>query len=274
MPSERFAFSPPRNVREHTINIILSPCLQKELSTKYFEPQRVDRLIEEDYPYMIEQMRRQVTEVIFSFIEKRFTALLEHDKTSAAHSIDVANLMWHFTEKLDLDPLVRLQYTVAALLHDIGKEGVPSSILQKPGPLDDDEFAKIKKHPFKGAAMVLSDMQQLPLNEMGQVDNLDWWKPIYDANLCHHIDWNGQGYPAGLVEGHEIPLVAQLVRVIDSCSAATMDRGHKPPLPISKVESEFSPLFDNNPSFRPELKDYFLDILPEPNTSRVQAIAA
>lgn len=98
------------------------------------------------------------------------------------------------------------------LLHDIGKMGVPDSILRKPGPLTDDEWAVMKTHPQKA------------LDMLGAIEFL---VPALDIPYCHHERWDGTGYPRGLA-GEEIPLVARIFAVVDVYDALTSDRHYRP----------------------------------------------
>ena len=98
-----------------------------------------------------------------------------------------------------------------ALLHDIGKMGVPDGILLKPGPLTDEEWVVMKKHPTFAYEM-LSPIQYL--------------KAALDIPYCHHEKWDGTGYPRGL-KGEQIPLVARIFAVVDVWDALTSDRSYR-----------------------------------------------
>ncbi len=98
-----------------------------------------------------------------------------------------------------------------ALLHDIGKMGIPDSILQKPGPLTPEEQAIMRTHPEK-AYRVLS--------------KIDYLLPALDIPYCHHERWDGNGYPRGL-QGEEIPFAARLFAVVDVYDALTSDRPYR-----------------------------------------------
>jgi len=100
---------------------------------------------------------------------------------------------------------------VAALIHDVGKIGVPDAILRKPGRLTDQEFEAVKQHPMMGSVMV------------GAVPGLE---DTLDAVLHHHERWDGGGYPFGL-EGEKTPLAARLMAVADAFSAMTTDRPYR-----------------------------------------------
>ena len=95
-----------------------------------------------------------------------------------------------------------------AILHDIGKMGIPDEILRKPGKLTDAEFEIIKQHPVHS------------LNLLSRIPFLE--KSI-DIPYCHHERWDGSGYPRGL-KGKEIPLAARIFSVIDVWDAVQSDR--------------------------------------------------
>jgi HD-GYP domain-containing protein (c-di-GMP phosphodiesterase class II) len=98
-----------------------------------------------------------------------------------------------------------------ALLHDIGKMGIPDDILQKPDELSDAEQEIMQTHPEK-AHMILS--------------HIDYLTPAMDIPYCHHEKWDGTGYPRKL-KGEEIPLAARLFAVVDVFDALTTDRPYR-----------------------------------------------
>lgn len=111
--------------------------------------------------------------------------------------------------------------TLAASLHDIGKVGVPDSVLRKPGPLTPDEREVIQRHASMGAETLLAIRSRL-----GNDVLLD---TAIDVAQCHHERWNGSGYPRGLA-GEAIPLAARIVAIADVYDALTSARAYKPAL--------------------------------------------
>lgn len=109
------------------------------------------------------------------------------------------------------DPAVLQQIYWGALLHDIGKIGVPDAILLKPGPLTESEWRELRTHPEKGYQLI----SQIP--GMTQAANII---------LCHEEHYDGRGYPRGLI-GNQIPLGARLFMVIDTLDAITSDRAYR-----------------------------------------------
>jgi len=100
---------------------------------------------------------------------------------------------------------------MGAALHDIGKLAVSEDILRKPGPLDEEELAEIRKHPEEGARMIA------PVRTL---------RPAVAAVLYHHERWDGTGYPMG-IEGDAIPPEARVLAVVDAFDAMTTDRSYR-----------------------------------------------
>ncbi len=147
----------------------------------------------------------------FSMLDALVTAVDNKDRYTRKHSEDVMEYSLTIARELGLDDATLDTIAVAALLHDVGKIGVPDAILRKPGKLTDVEFTAIQQHPQMGAVMV------------GAVPGLE---ATLDAVRHHHERWDGCGYPAGLKE-KETPLIARLMAVADAFSAMTTDRPYR-----------------------------------------------
>ena len=147
----------------------------------------------------------------FSMLDALVAAVDNKDRYTRRHSEDVLTYSLQIAEALGLDEPTRHTVAVAALLHDVGKIGVPDAILRKPGALTDAEFEAIKQHPMMGRVMV------------GAVPGFEG---TLDAVRHHHERWDGGGYPFGL-SGEEIPLLARLMAVADAFSAMTTDRPYR-----------------------------------------------
>jgi HD-GYP domain-containing protein (c-di-GMP phosphodiesterase class II) len=106
-----------------------------------------------------------------------------------------------------------------ALLHDIGKIGIPDSILLKPGPLTDDEWEVMRRHPTYAHELLAP---------------IAYLRPSLDIPYCHHEKWDGSGYPRGLA-GETIPLAARIFAVVDVWDALSSDRPYRDAWPSEEV---------------------------------------
>ncbi len=144
------------------------------------------------------------------------------DNVTRKHSENVANLVCRICEYLHCRKEFTAYSTICAYLHDIGKLKVPSSILQKPSKLTDEEYEIMKKHTIYGYEMCMKDEKL---------------KPYSAGALYHHEALNGSGYPNGLTKD-EIPYVAQIIRVADEYDAITSKRQYKTHVNISETLNE------------------------------------
>jgi len=147
----------------------------------------------------------------FSMLNALVSAVDNKDRYTRRHSEDVLTYSVQIAEELGLDASTLFHVKLAALLHDVGKIGVPDDILRKPGKLTDEEFAAIKQHPTMGAIMV---------------NAVPGFEATLDAVRFHHERWDGGGYPSGLA-GEQIPLLGRLMAVADAFSAMTTDRPYR-----------------------------------------------
>jgi len=163
----------------------------------------------------VKQAEEQVTALRGSVI-CAFNQLLDlKDLNTGVHSTRLAEWGMRVGQELGLEEAELQNLEVAALLHDIGKVGIPDAILRKPGRLDPDEYALMKKHPEYGWAV----LRMLPGFERAALDILH-----------HHENFDGKGYPAGL-KGSEIPIVSRIVTVIDAFDAMVSSRPYRVGLP-------------------------------------------
>src|SRR3954449_11866603 len=143
------------------------------------------------------------------------------DSGTASHSQTVGRLAALIAGALGFaaDRVERIR--LAGILHDIGKIGIPDWILHKPGPLDESEWAEVRKHPEMGARIAAS----------AKLGDISEWI------LCHHERVDGCGYPGGLPAG-EIPVEARILAVADAYEAMTAERVYKPAMPAAEAEEE------------------------------------
>jgi len=149
------------------------------------------------------------------------------------------------------DEAIDLLYK-SAPLHDIGKVGVPDSILLKPGKLSDKEFEEMKKHAVIGRDAIRATEKKL--------GNRSFLQFAHDIAYTHHEKWNGNGYPQGL-RGEEIPLCGRLMALADAYDALISKRVYKPPL--THEETVKIIIKDKGTHFDPDVVDAFLTVSEE-----------
>ncbi len=130
-----------------------------------------------------------------------------------------------------------------ALLHDIGKMGVPDHILFKPGKLTDEEWVIMRQHPCHAYEL------------LAQIPTL---KPALDIPFYHHERWDGSGYPTGL-RGDQIPLAARATAVIDVWDALNSDRPYRKAWPVEKAKSYIRT--QSGSHFDPQVVDIFFQMI-------------
>jgi PAS domain S-box-containing protein len=135
-------------------------------------------------------------------------ALELRDRDTEGHSQRVTEMTVKLAQAMDIPEEQLVHIRRGALLHDIGKMGIPDSILRKPGPLTEEEWVIMRKHPVYAYEM-LSPIAYLC--------------PALDIPYYHHEHWDGSGYPCGL-QGEEIPLAARIFAVVDVWDALCSDR--------------------------------------------------
>ena len=158
-------------------------------------------------------LRRTLRETVagFPMLDALLAAVDNKDRYTRRHSEDVMSHSLAIARALGLSADTQHDIEVAALLHDVGKIGVPDHILRKPGTLTEEEFEAVKQHPRMGVVIVAA------------VPGLE---ATLDAVGHHHERWDGGGYPEGL-SGEAIPLAARIMAVADAYSAMTTDRPYR-----------------------------------------------
>lgn len=146
-----------------------------------------------------------------STFEKISRLLDERDHYTAVHSGDVAELAVQVAEQLGLSQADIEKVEIAARVHDIGKVAVPDSILLKPGPLTDEEWEVMKRHPVVSAELI---------------EGLEIYAPVANAVRHEHERWDGSGYPDGL-RGEAIPLISRIIAAADIYDALSTDRPYR-----------------------------------------------
>ena len=220
--------------------------------TKPFVPQvvrsRISRTLElnelrNDLETRLAQKTKLVEKVTLNSIMAIANTIDVKDAYTSGHSFRVAKCSEAIARKLgwNEDEVQNIHYI--ALLHDIGKIGIPDAILNKPGMLTEEEFSIIKKHPVIGNE-ILKDIHMI--------------EHVAEGALYHHERYDGTGYPFGL-KGEDIPICARIVGIADSYDAMTSNRVYRSRLKDEEVIAEFERC--SGSQFDPKLAELFIEML-------------
>ncbi|MDP6504038.1 MAG: HD-GYP domain-containing protein, partial [Planctomycetota bacterium] len=190
-------------------------------------------------------------------------AIEAKDEYTRGHSERVAAFSVQIAEQLGEGDKMIENIRLGALLHDVGKIGVPEAVLTKDGRLTDEEFALIKEHPVTGAKII------------GQIDNRRMKHPL-DVARHHHERWDGRGYPDGLA-GEDIPYTARLVGVADAYDAMSTARPYREPYEKEFIAREL--MTGMGTQFDPDIAKAFLTVWQEgrlrrPKTLQIELMQA
>lgn len=159
-------------------------------------------------------------------------ALELRDKETQGHTLNVTELTLELAREMGVAESDLIHIYRGALLHDIGKMGIPDQILHKPGPLTKEEWKTMRQHPLFAYEMISS---------------IAYLVPAVDIPYCHHERWDGSGYPRGL-KGEEIPLAARIFSVVDVWDALLTDRPYRgawsQDVVLSYIKNESGSRFD------------------------------
>ena len=176
----------------------------------------------EEYLEKLNEQNEKIQDMTVQTITTVANALDAKDSYSEGHSRRVAVYAAQIAESLGLSREDIRNIRIIALLHDIGKIGVPDSVLNKPGRLTDEEFALMRQHSVIGSE-ILKDIDMITGISIGA--------------KFHHERYDGRGYPDGL-KGEEIPFIARIIAVADSYDAMTSNRVYRKRLSDEQVISE------------------------------------
>jgi putative nucleotidyltransferase with HDIG domain len=159
-------------------------------------------------------LQRSNTELKLAYeatIEGWSRALDLRDKETEGHTQRVTEMTLQLAEKIGMSDIEKLELRRGALLHDIGKMGIPDNILLKPGKLTDEEWVIMRQHPIYAYEMLAP---------------ISYLERALDIPYCHHEKWDGTGYPRGL-RGKQIPLAARIFSIVDVFDALVSDRPYR-----------------------------------------------
>ena len=203
-----------------------------------------------DNAILFDNLQRTNMELLLAYdttLEGWAKALELRDKETEGHCQRVTSMAVQLAQKMGIRREELIHIRRGALLHDIGKMGIPDKILQKPGPLNEEEWEIMKLHPTY-AYNLISDIAFL--------------QPALDIPYHHHEHWDGKGYPLGLA-GHQIPLAARIFSVIDTWDALSSDRPYRKKWCQTEVLSYIRQLAGIQ--FDPEVVTAFVSLFDTPD---------
>jgi putative nucleotidyltransferase with HDIG domain len=201
-----------------------------------------------DNATLFQNLQRSNAELVMAYeatIEGWSRVLDLRDKETEGHSRRVTEMTLTLARTLGFGEQDLVHVRRGALLHDIGKMGVPDGILLKEGPLDDAEATLMRKHPEFARAMLYP---------------ITYLRPALDIPYCHHEKWDGSGYPRGL-KGEQIPLAARIFSVVDVWDALRSDRPYRKGLEKEVVRAHIHALAGKD--FDPQVVEVFLTLQAE-----------
>ena len=169
-----------------------------------------------------EQQAVRRVEARASGVRTLLVALEARDFYTGEHSKQVVNLAAGVASRLGLDQDATRDVEQVALLHDIGKVGIPDAILQKQGPLDEQEWHLMRQHPIVGEHIIAGT---------------PGLSHLAAAMRAEHEHWDGGGYPDGLA-GEDIPLASRITLACDALNAMTSDRPYRPAMTLQRAQQE------------------------------------
>lgn len=212
--------------------------------------ERINRILEQEQlqHYLQNEVAKNSSRVEKIFLQAMLTlaqTIDAKDKYTKGHSTRVAEYSKKIADILGLSQNEQDEIYFMGLLHDIGKIGVPDTIITKPQKLTDEEFAIIQTHPVIGYD-ILKNITEIPNIEM--------------AARWHHERLDGKGYPDGL-KGDEIPYFVRIISVADAYDAMTSQRSYRDILPLDFIINELNR--GKNTQFDPRIVDAMLQIIQE-----------
>jgi putative nucleotidyltransferase with HDIG domain len=168
------------------------------------------------------RMSERLEDAYFATLGALAAALEAKDAYTNDHASQIADLAGRVCEELGLDGRTTRVVKLGALLHDIGKIGIPEAILRKPGALSGDEMLVMQRHPDIGARIL---------------EPVPYFAELVPLVRCSHERWDGRGYPDGR-SADDIPLGSRVIAVCDAFHAMTEDRVYRRALPLTSAMAE------------------------------------
>lgn len=233
--------------------VMSMPVDMEEFKTTLYSLVAASKIRKPYTPGRLDDLRKWISNMIkvtreneilsFELLEKLDNVAAIRDNETANHTQRVGKVSELLAEKLGMSPREVIEMRLTAPLHDIGKIGIPDTILFKNGPLDANEWKIMKTHTEIGAHILESNFEVL--------------KRAQRIALCHHEKYDGSGYPSGL-KGEKIPIEARIVTISDSFDAIVSKRPYKKAMAVLDAVDEI--VKNSGTQFDPQLVKVFVKI--------------
>lgn len=222
--------------RMRLLRAMIKLCLKTSHGARALEALATEAAIAMEDAALFDDLQRSNVELILAYdktLEGWVKALDLRDHETEGHTLRVTEMTLRLARAMNISDLELMHIRRGALLHDIGKIGVPDAILSKPGPLTEEEHEIMRLHPTHAYEML---------------SPIAFLRPALDIPYCHHERWDGTGYPRGL-RGEHVPPAARIFAVADVWDALSSDRPYHAAWAPDKVreyvrtqsESHFDP---------------------------------
>ncbi|MGN0482601.1 MAG: HD-GYP domain-containing protein [Lachnospiraceae bacterium] len=225
---------------EFSEGIVVEDCMPP-----MFRGQVIQNLKKFDIDRSVECARQMVEMVMAKDTYYEYVNLKTFDNYTYEHSLSVSFYATLMGIALDFEKETLINLTVAGLFHDLGKQMIPESILNKPGKLTEEEYEKIKEHPYLGYKM------------LKQSDSIS--STVRVAAYQHHENEDGTGYPCNL-KGNQIYRFAKIIHIVDVYDALISKRPYKEPMPVPQALQFIQK--NSGSMFNEQYVDVFLKIVP------------
>jgi len=234
-------------IKRGSSDFVFKPLSPKELIVRIKRVLRERRLITE-LSSTHQELKSVYDELHLAYLDtvNRLVLAAEYkDDDTGDHIARMSRYSELIAETIGLPEKDVLQIRYSSPMHDVGKIGIPDSILLKPGRLSKEEFDIMKTHTILGANIFANSTAEILQN-------------AHDISLTHHEKWNGKGYPQGLA-GDEIPLLGRIVGIVDVFDALTSTRPYKKPYPLEVALDIIKK--ERGEHFDPAVADAFLSCI-------------
>lgn len=222
---------------------IIKPSLSMGFATRWNEEQRFDMVFKQAEDAMYKRKLLERKSMHSSLISSIRMTMYEKSRETREHADRLSDMACRLGRLMQLDEGQISELELLCSLHDLGKIGIPEHILDKPGPLTDEEWIEMRKHPEIGFRIAQASPELITVAE---------------SILCHHERWDGRGYPQGL-KGTSIPLLARILSVVDSFDAMTNDRVYQKAISREMALHEIEVCAGSQ--FDPSICSLFIDMM-------------